>query len=356
MTAAPDGPGTRYTRRADTELRKILDEVKASSDLPPWREFLWPAVQSFAAGGKRLRPALMVMACGGYAGEVPRGVWRCAAAAELFHTFALIHDDIIDGSARRRGRPSMSVRLQTLMPEETERRRRSEELAVLVGDVLHALAVRTFVSAGLPVERLSRALDLLSGAAVATGMGAAAEFVLRNDGMIPAEAALLELYDRKTGIYSFTCPLQVGAVLGDAPPGDLPVLARVGCELGRAFQIQDDLDDLETYLEGEVPSLQPREMRLMLPVACAAARADAEQREWLEHTTRSSSLTGEVRAQIKRILGATGATDETRRAMRSCLRRGEEAAADLCMAACMRSEILAFCRGVIDPDGAGKRR
>lgn len=351
MTAVRGLHPADYARQTEAALQEVLQEARSRADLQVWSDAVWPAVQEFVARGKRLRPVLMVMACEGYAGGVARGVWRCAAAVEMFHTFALVHDDIVDGSTQRRSRPSMTTRLRALVSDRARPDRIADELAMLVGDALYSLAVNAFMGCALPAGRVGEAMRLLSGAGVCTGMGAVSELLLRTDGVVPTEAELLDLYDRKTGVYSFACPLQIGATLGGAADEEMPVLSEFGRQMGRAFQIHDDLGDLGAFLANGFPSLQPCEMRLMLPVAYALDRAEATDREWLDRATRAESMSREDRDRARRLLDMARACVDARNTMQACLGDAGTTAQGLSMSPRVREMIVCFCRSLVEERG-----
>ena len=211
--------------------------VEAVGRLHPWvgemaaYSFGWceaggaPAV---AAGGKGLRQALAVL--GAEAAGAPRSAGvTSAVAVELVHTFSLLHDDIMDGDATRRGRPTVW-------------RAYGQGPAVLAGDALFALAVETLASASgahvpAAVRHLSTALNDLV-------RGQADDLLFESRPWTGPEAVRLDEYramaEHKTGAL-LGCATALGAVLAGAPPATVSALDRAGRHLGVAFQVIDDL-------------------------------------------------------------------------------------------------------------------
>jgi geranylgeranyl diphosphate synthase type I len=175
------------------------------------------------AGGQRLRPAFVYWgfrAAGGPDGPEPV---RAGAAVELLHTMALIHDDLMDGTAERRGVPATH---EVVGPA----------VAILVGDLAAVFADQLLLESGLPGDRLLAAqaryhrmrLEMAAGQYLdVTGAGVDAH-----------RAAAL-----KGGAYTVREPLLLGAELAGGDPSVMDALARTGDPLGRAFQLLDDLRD-----------------------------------------------------------------------------------------------------------------
>ena len=204
-------------------------------DLPEW-------LQSVVVGsGKRLRPQMChwgFVASGGRVGT--RGhddVVRAAAALETLHVFALLHDDVMDQSAERRGRPSAHVvaaRRHRASEAHGDPDRFGENIALLLGDLAHSEAdrlVHTLPSA-MRDYWYELNLELIVGQR-ADLTGAAAR---RTD--LPHAEAVAAL---KSGSYTIERPLQLGALAATATPQQREVLARFGWHLGRAFAWRDDV-------------------------------------------------------------------------------------------------------------------
>jgi geranylgeranyl diphosphate synthase type I len=225
-----------------------------------------------AAGGKRLRPAFCHWAFVGAGGRADDStVVDAGAAIELLHTFALVHDDVMDGSDRRRGLPSIHRRFIDLHHEagwHGEARRFGEGSAILVGDfafvyadvlMASAPAVARPVFDELRIELcVGQYLDL---AATAAG------------GRDPGQARRIEWY--KSGKYTVERPLHLGAALAGRLHDLRAPLSAVGLPLGEAFQLRDDLLGVfgDPAVTGKPVGDDLREGKLTPLVASAASRA-----------------------------------------------------------------------------------
>jgi geranylgeranyl diphosphate synthase type II len=183
--------------------------------------------------GKALRPALCVATSRAFGGEDAQ-ILPVAGAIELLHNAFLVHDDIVDGSERRRGRPTLPAQFGL-------------GLALNAGDALAVLSNQTLRrhAACMEADLADRLLHEFDAMALRTLEGQATELGWRRDGVKALDAEdYLELIMHKTCWYTTVHPLRVGALIGSQGNADLRPLARFGFFLGAAFQIQDDLLNL----------------------------------------------------------------------------------------------------------------
>ena len=208
---------------------------------------------SVMAGGKRLRPLLVLAAaeavaptCGLHDNEPQELAIPAACAIELIHTYSLVHDDLpaMDDDTLRRGRPTAHVVF-------------GEGQAILSGDALHTEAFTLMArepvagAAGLEsaqlAERKLRAIDIVADAAGARGMagGQALDLQAAGTQSTPLDPlALRGMHERKTGAL-IRASAMVGAVMAGASPSSLDAIEAYGAQLGLAFQIVDDILDVE---------------------------------------------------------------------------------------------------------------
>ncbi|HYL89211.1 MAG TPA: polyprenyl synthetase family protein [Burkholderiales bacterium] len=201
---------------------KRVDELigrRLESDVPLVRQV---AQYIVAAGGKRLRPALLLLACGalGYRGE-PR--LTLAAVVEFIHTATLLHDDVVDESKLRRG-------------HETANAAFGNAASVLVGDFLYSRAFQMMVE----VDDM-RVMRLLADATNTIAAGEVMQLMGSHDPQVD-EARYLEVIRRKTAKL-FEASARLAAVLAHAAPAVEEGLARYGAHVGTAFQVVDDVLD-----------------------------------------------------------------------------------------------------------------
>lgn len=216
-----------------SEAQKLIDkqfENFSIPDSPP--ELYEPVRYVMSMGGKRIRPALVILACDLFAGAVEPAMIP-AMAIEVFHNFTLLHDDIMDRSPLRRGHPTVHVKY-------------NENVAILSGDVMSILASRLMNQA--PSVVLNSVHDIFTRTAmqVCEGQQLDMNFEAR---LTVTEAEYLKMIELKTAVL-IAASLQIGAILGGASQTDAAELYQFGLNLGLAFQLQDDL--LDTYGDPEV--------------------------------------------------------------------------------------------------------
>ncbi len=225
----------RYLAGRAALVEQYLDRCLPPESTPP--ETISRAVRySLFAGGKRLRPVMVLGSAEAVGGEVEDAL-PAAAAFEMIHTYSLIHDDLpaMDDDSLRRGRPTSHVVF-------------GEAIAILAGDALqaHAFAVLAdpLLPCGVPPERRLRAVAELARASGASGMVGGQVFDLESEGRPVDPAALERIHRHKTGAL-IRGAARVGAIVGGASADDVARLTRFGEEAGLAFQIVDDILDVE---------------------------------------------------------------------------------------------------------------
>jgi octaprenyl-diphosphate synthase len=268
--------------RPDLEAcnRLIVDRMQSPVALIPQL-----AAHIVAAGGKRLRPLLTLAAARlcGYRGD--RHV-ALAACVEFIHTATLLHDDVVDESALRRGQASANALF-------------GNKPSVLVGDFLFARAFQLMVEDG----NLS-VLAILSAAAATIAEGEVLQLVTQND-TGTTEAQYLQVIEGKTAAL-FAAATRIGAVVADRPAAEAEALDAYGRNLGTAFQLTDDALDYSAEQEqlGKTVGDDFREGKITLPVLLAFARgSEAERGFWrrtLEEREQGDADLAEAQALLRR--------------------------------------------------------
>lgn len=294
--------------RVDGVLRSYVDEeaghlVAVDDALAPVAEQLRGA----AGHGKRLRAAFC---CWGWraAGQPDDdALVRAAAAMELVHAAAIVHDDLIDDSPLRHGLPTAHVALEAVLARDGRRRPRAaaRSLAMLVGDHLMALAGQLFAGSGLPAAYLARARGLWAELARELVAGECLEIL--HTGGRPDTGTSLKVVRYKTAKYTVEHPLLIGGLLAGAGPGLREAYSAYGLPLGEAFQLRDDLlglfGDPERTGKAGLDDLRTHRPTALLAETWEAA--DASQRERLRGVLGRSDLDEthlrEVRALMREL-------------------------------------------------------
>ncbi|MFF5970234.1 polyprenyl synthetase family protein [Streptomyces sp. NPDC012769] len=196
-------------------------------------------LESAVASGKRLRAAFCYWGWRGGGQPDSDALVRAAASMELVHAAAVVHDDLIDDSPLRHGRPTAHRALRAAVPHHPRAAGAARSLAMLVGDLLMSLAGQLFVTSGLPAAYLGRARPLW--AALARELIAGECLEILHTGTAPDTAASLKVIRYKTAKYTVEQPLLIGGALAGASPRLGEGYSAYGLPLGEAFQLRDDL-------------------------------------------------------------------------------------------------------------------
>jgi octaprenyl-diphosphate synthase len=254
-------------------VNALIRERMASEHAPRIPEVTAHLVE---AGGKRLRPMLTLAAARMCGYDGPYHI-HLAATVEFIHTATLLHDDVVDESRQRRGRPTANLLWDN-------------KSSVLVGDYLFARSFQLMVETGS-----LRVLDILSNAAATIAEGEVLQLTAAAN-LATTEEIYLKVVRGKTAAL-FSAATEVGAVIAGRDEATIRALHTYGDALGIAFQIVDDLLDYggDTAATGKNLGDDFRERKLTLPVIKAVAKASAEERAfWTRTIERGDQQDGDL--------------------------------------------------------------
>ncbi len=297
----------------DRELASWIAERRRAVDVaaPGAAELVDEVARLVASGGKRLRPALVLLTYRACGGKEESAAMRLALATELLHTYLLVHDDIMDHAPTRRALPTAHAELA-----ERHRRRGwagdaedfGRSAAILVGDLAHTWAVelsrpgRATEGDARPVGRV---FDAMCDEVIA---GQYLEMVLPHVADA-TEDDLLRALRLKSGRYSVERPIELGALLAGADEAELAPLQRYGRAVGEAFQLQDDV--LGTFGDadavGKPVAGDLAEGKRTFLVFHALRLAPAEDAAWLRSALGRPDLATSEVARAREIVRRSGA-------------------------------------------------
>ena len=229
--------------KIDRELAKFIQEIDADYSLSKISPLLFNSIKDFLLrDGKRIRPILFCVGYLGFTKKPALHLYKSALSWELLHDFLLVHDDIIDKSNIRRGKPSMHQMLNKYLRGYKNLKFNGQDLAIVIGDIMYAFAINALLSIKQKVSRKEQALKKFIEATIYTASGEFIELLygLENLEKIKKEH-IYRIYDYKTAQYTFASPLATGAIFAGASKGQTDKLLKYGIFLGRAFQIKDDI-------------------------------------------------------------------------------------------------------------------
>jgi len=289
VTSKPHEVLAEYLSTDLEQVGKLIRTRMASEHAPRIPEVTAHLV---GAGGKRLRPMLTLAAARlcGYDG--PFHI-HLAATVEFIHTATLLHDDVVDESAKRRGRPTANLLWDN-------------KSSVLVGDYLFARSFQLMTDTGS-----IKVLEILSNASATIAEGEVLQLTAAQD-LRTSEDTYLKVVRGKTAAL-FSAATEVGGVIAGADEGTIRALHAYGDALGIAFQIADDLLD---YWGGDATGKNIgddfRERKLTLPLIKAVAKADAaEHAFWERVIEKGKQQDGDLEHALA-LLDHHNALDDTR--------------------------------------------
>ena len=279
-TATPQDTLSAALAEDMAAVNRLIRERMASRHAPRIPEVTAHLVE---AGGKRLRPLLTLAAARmlGYGGS---DHVKLAATVEFIHTATLLHDDVVDESQRRRGRPTANLLWDN-------------KSSVLVGDYLFARSFQLMVETGS-----LRVLDILADASATIAEGEVLQLTAAQD-LATDEGIYLQVIRGKTAAL-FAAATEVGGVIAGAGDREVTALRDYGDALGIAFQIVDDMLDYggSASVIGKNTGDDFRERKLTLPLIKAVAKSDAEERAfWTRVIEKGDQREGDL-AQAMTIL------------------------------------------------------
>lgn len=257
-----------------------------------------------ASGGKRLRPALLLLVCGAlsYTGAQR---FNLAAVVELIHTATLLHDDVVDESTMRRGRPTANENF-------------GNPASVLVGDFLHTRAFQMMVDTGS-----MRVMEILSEATNVIAEGEVQQLINMHDASLDEQGYLRVIRSKTAKL--FEASAQLGAVLASSPSPIEAACATYGQALGTAFQIIDDVLDYDGSAAemGKNIGDDLREGKATLPLIAAMQRGTPEQAAIVRQAIEEGSTA--ALDTVVHIVKMTGALDVARAAAQAEAQRAMDA-------------------------------
>ena len=346
-----------YLGKARERLRRDLDAFLAAKRreagrVEPWGRDVLRRLAAFTRKGKMVRGGLVALGSEMAGGRVAPAAVRAGVAFELIQSGLLIHDDIMDRDARRRGAPSVHEQYARLAGDlgPAEAAHFGTSMAICAGEIAVFLAFEALAGLPGPAERAAAVQRLSAAEFGLVGLGQMLDVRAGTSRAPLTESAVLDIYRYKTARYTFSLPLAAGWILGGGSGRVVPRLRRLGETLGILFQIKDD----ELGLFGQARRTgkpvgsdirQGKQTLFSLRLFGAAAGADRERlRSVFGRADATEADLGFVRALAERL----GVREDVARTAAPLARRAEAAIRALPVAARHREllgGLLAFNLG-----------
>ncbi|MGW7463077.1 polyprenyl synthetase family protein [Streptomyces sp. NPDC054797] len=328
-------------KRVDHVLDEFVSaEAQALADIDASLAPVADQLHAATAHGKRLRAAFCYWGWRGVGQPDSEALLRAAGAIELVHAAAVVHDDLIDHSRTRHGRPTGHIALREALPDHARPKAGARALAMLVGDLLMSMAGQLFTSSGLPGAFLNRARPVWTLLARELVAGECLE-VMRT-GCAPDPDASVKVIRYKTAKYTVEHPLQIGGLLAGAPPRLIRAYSDYGLPLGEAFQLRDDLLGLfgDPEQTGKDPADDLAGNRPTALMAHALASATPAEHAELHHLLGQANLGERQVERVREIVHRTGAVARVEDMITARLREAHDALADADLTTEARSALV----------------
>ncbi len=317
-----------WVPKIDKELYSFLEEKVAVQE-DPFNKRVVEDIYRFAkAGGKRVRPTLVVAGYLGAGGEEVSKAVKASIAYELLHVYLLIHDDVMDRDELRRGQPTVWKSFMDHYVNGPVSRHEAEALAMLAGDLAETYATEALIRAGFDAETAVWAVKEIHEIAERTGYGQVLDMSLEIQPIENVrEEDVMRVYLLKTAKYSVEGPLRLGAKLAGAEEDILKAYRDFAIPVGIVYQIQDDIigvfgDEKKT---GKPVGSDIREGKRTLLIVKAYENATESQRKIIRAVLGRESATPEEIDMVKEIIVETGSLDYSREMMERLVREGIDA-------------------------------
>jgi geranylgeranyl diphosphate synthase type I len=314
-----------YLSQRKTEISDFLDRyLKERGDkllkAGPWAAQVGDSLAAFSSRGKMIRGALVYLGAEVFSGEVPAGTVELAAVMELLQSFLLVHDDVMDKDELRRGEPALHAQYRTIGYDEkvSDPQWYGNSMAICAGDVAAFLALHLASTSPAPQGIRARLSELISEEIAFVGIAQMADV---HNGMSSTELdpqEIIRTYRFKTGRYTFSLPLMVGAELAGAARPEREALARYGEAVGIIFQLKDDeigllgapevtgkpaasdiRENKKTYIRAAMLAEATSAERRRLSTLCGSDELREEDVEFVRELARSPG----VRRRIDALVG-----------------------------------------------------
>ncbi|MCQ4194334.1 MULTISPECIES: polyprenyl synthetase family protein [Streptomyces] len=305
MTEQPPARLARYGRRFDRLFAEYFDDLARTLDAPSFSRFTPECLELLRdlslRGGKRMRVVLLHEAARLVTDGPVEGLDAAALSVELLQTHGLVHDDLIDDSATRRGGPTTYYAYREKFPGQP---RAALALTVLAGDLALALSLRALLDAGLPAEVRQAMAEVQTRAAADTVVGQIADLERDFTGTVPDDEVLHDVADRKSARYSVLAPMRLGLLAAGLPPGaHEEELRRYARLVGICGQMRDDYLDVfgDEAAMGKPTGSDIREGRRSYAVVRLLSGVTGAERAVVERALGDSSCGPGTVAEIREI-------------------------------------------------------
>lgn len=339
-------------KKLDLELKTFFKEADKKYNLSKLSPILYDYIKDFCLrDGKRIRPMLFVLGYLGFSKKKPANLYKSALSLELLHDFLLVHDDIIDKSALRRGKPAMHTMFNKYVKKYKDPKFTGVDLAIIAGDIIYALSIDAFLSVKERQKNKEAAFNQFIKSMVLTGTGEFIEVLLGAESLSKIKKEdIYKIYDYKTAHYTFSSPIATGCILAGANQTEVKKLISYGMDIGRAFQIRDDIlgimaSEKET---GKCCLADLQESKKTLILWQAYSKANNKNKATIKKIMDKQKVTQKDLKEVQSIIIRTKALDYAKKEIKRLVNEAHKTLQTSKIKPSVKKEILLFGEKILN--------
>jgi len=301
------------------------------------------------AGGKRIRPAFLYYSYLAVGGEDRGKVLKISLAIELLHSFALIHDDIIDQDARRHGGATVHERYKKIAKKYNFKKDEAHfgnSMAIISGDMANSMAHDIILNTNFQNDVKLKFLNKLEKIISSTCSGEMLDVVMSYQDKT-TEKQILKMHERKTACYTFEGPIHLGCILAEASEKFFNLFSKYALPLGKAFQIKDDiLGIFGTEKEiGKTIGSDLAEGKKTLLVLKALEKGSKEQKKFIKQSLNKKNISKKEMEKFRNVIKETGSLEYSENLARNFAQEALDALAKIDF---KNNQARKFFAGIVD--------
>ncbi len=310
----------QYTTLIENELTKYLNEItNAAKSYHAFIERIYLSLKEFnLRKGKRIASCSTLITYKGYTGRVTNNILKVCVGIELYRHSILVHDDLVDGDMFRRGGKTIHE-----IFSEQYNRRAGDSIAIFAGNILYALAINSIIVSNFNKDKLNKVIRIISEGYKNVNESQILDLIFEYK-----EPNIQEWYimASKRAASLFKTTILTGAILGDGPERDLPILEKAAEHIGYSFDIQDDIIDMFASHEqyGRPPGGDIAHGKKPLHVIYGLWMAKPEDVRKLRQLLGKGTINSKELDLIKRIIVESGALEAAKKKSREHVEAAKE--------------------------------
>jgi len=307
----------KYRPLVDNALKEFLNkEIKSAKKLSPYAQLMAEHISEFSMrGGKRIRPILTIKAYEMLGGKQETEIVKASLSIELLQSYLLMHDDLMDRDALRRGKPSSWNYFSEYHKQNFSRKVPElfgNNMAVLAGDICNVFSVKAIDETNFNDSVKNQAISKLNEMNQFTGYGQVLDVSYEQKENVTIDE-VLKMFELKTSHYTISGPLELGAIFAEADPEIIRTLANFGIPAGIAFQIHDDILGIYADKEklGKPLGSDLSEGKRTLLIANVYSSSNIEKKEKILSFLGKPDISEKELEEVRKLIKEIGALEKT---------------------------------------------